>query len=80
MVRLCKRRPLLGNVLNKHARNNGRAVRSGVICAVTEEVRVEAGYNTSTVALRNVRGYKGEPSARGYIWATLFLEDMNTRT
>jgi hypothetical protein len=29
--------------------------------------------NTSTVALRVVRGDKREPSARGYNWATLFL-------
>jgi hypothetical protein len=42
--------------------------------------RVEAGYNTSTVALRVVRGDKREPSAWGYNWATLFLGDINTGT
>jgi hypothetical protein len=38
-------------------------------------VRVEAGLNTSTVALRVVGGDEKETSARGYNWATLLLRD-----
>jgi hypothetical protein len=41
---------------------------------------VEVGENTSTVALRVVRGDRREPSARGYNWDTLFLGDINTGT
>jgi hypothetical protein len=41
---------------------------------------VEAGYNTSTVALRVVRGDGKETQGRRYIWATLFLWDINTGT
>jgi hypothetical protein len=42
--------------------------------------RVEAGSNTSTVALRVVRGDEKEPSAWGYNRATLFLGYINTGT
>jgi hypothetical protein len=42
--------------------------------------RVEAGSNTSTVALRVVGGDEKEPNAWGYNWATLFLGDLNTGT
>jgi hypothetical protein len=35
--------------------------------------RVEAGSNTSTVALRVVGGDEKEPRAGGYNWATMFL-------
>jgi hypothetical protein len=41
---------------------------------------VEAGSNTSTVALRVVGGEEREPSVWGYNWATLFLGDINTGT
>jgi hypothetical protein len=43
-------------------------------------IRVEADKNTSTVALRTVRGDKREPSSRGYNWATLFLGETKTGT
>jgi hypothetical protein len=42
--------------------------------------RVEAGSNTSTVALRVVRGDERKPGAWGYNWATLFLRDINMGT
>jgi hypothetical protein len=46
--------------------------------------RVEAGSNTSTVALRVVggdeKGTQWKPSAWGYNWVTLFLGDINTGT
>jgi hypothetical protein len=38
--------------------------------------RVEAGYNTSTVALRIVRDDKKGTQCRGYNWATLLLGDL----
>jgi hypothetical protein len=41
---------------------------------------VESGYNTSTTALRVVRGDKRELSARGYNSDILFLGDINTGT
>jgi hypothetical protein len=37
---------------------------------------VEAGSNTSTVALRVVGGDEKETNAWGYNWATLFLGDI----
>jgi hypothetical protein len=41
--------------------------------------RVEAGSNTSTVALRVIGSdEKGPSSAWGYNWVTLFLGDINT--
>jgi hypothetical protein len=39
---------------------------------------VEAGSNTSIVALQVVGGDEKEPSALGYNWATIFLGDINT--
>jgi hypothetical protein len=41
---------------------------------------VEAGSNTSIVALRVVGGDEKEPSTWGYNWVTLFLEDINKGT
>jgi hypothetical protein len=41
---------------------------------------VEAGSNTSTVALRVVGGDVRKPSTWGYNGATLFLGDINTET
>jgi hypothetical protein len=38
--------------------------------------RVEACSNTFTIALRVVEATKREPSAWGYNWDTLFLEDI----
>jgi hypothetical protein len=40
--------------------------------------RVEAGSNTSTVALLVLRDDKREPSAWRHNWAILFLWDINT--
>jgi hypothetical protein len=42
--------------------------------------RVEAGPNTSTVALRVTEGDEKEPGAWGYNSATPFLGDINTGT
>jgi hypothetical protein len=42
--------------------------------------RVEAGSNTSIVALRVVGDDEKEPSVWGYNRATLFLGDINTGT
>jgi hypothetical protein len=44
----------------------------------TNVPHVEAGYNTSDVALCRKRRRKREHSARGYNWATLLLGDINT--
>jgi hypothetical protein len=41
---------------------------------------VEAGSDTSTVALRIVGGYEKGTQCLGYNWATLFLWDINTGT
>jgi hypothetical protein len=43
-----------------------------------QKAHVEAGTNTSTVALQVVGGNEKGPSAWGYDWATLFLGDINT--
>jgi hypothetical protein len=41
--------------------------------------RMQAGWNTSTVALRAVRGYEKATQCPGrYNWATLFMGDLNT--
>jgi hypothetical protein len=40
--------------------------------------RVEAGPNTSTVALRVVGGDEKGTQCLGYNWSTLFLRDINT--
>jgi hypothetical protein len=42
--------------------------------------RVEAVYNTSTVALRVAEGNEMDPGAWGHNWATLSLGDINTET
>jgi hypothetical protein len=42
--------------------------------------RVEANSNTSTVALRVVRGNEKGTQCWGYNWATVFLGDINTGT
>jgi hypothetical protein len=42
--------------------------------------RVEAGSNTSTVALQVVGDDEIEPGAWGYNWAMLFIGDINTGT
>jgi hypothetical protein len=42
--------------------------------------RVEAGSNTSKVALRAVGGDEKGNHCLGYNWATLFLGDVNTAT
>jgi hypothetical protein len=47
---------------------------------VERESHMEAGSNTSTVALRVVRGDEMEPSAWVYNRATLFLVDVNKGT
>jgi hypothetical protein len=41
---------------------------------------VEAGYNTSTVALREVEGDEKGTGAWGYNWGTLSLGHINTGT
>jgi hypothetical protein len=41
---------------------------------------VEAGSNTSTIALRVIGVNKKEPHACGYNWAALFLGDINSGT
>jgi hypothetical protein len=43
-------------------------------------LRVEVGYNTSTVALRVAEGDEKEPGAWKYNWATLSLGNINTGT
>jgi hypothetical protein len=42
--------------------------------------RVEAGYNTSTVALRVIEGDEKGTRCLGVNWATLSLGDINTGT
>jgi hypothetical protein len=43
---------------------------------ITSKFRVEAGLNTSTVALRVVGGDEKGTQCLGYNWATLFLGDL----
>jgi hypothetical protein len=48
--------------------------------SVVVEARVEAGSNSSTVALRIVGGDEKGTQCLGYNWATLFLGDINRGT
>jgi hypothetical protein len=60
---------LLSSVrLNKHKRNMADQQGNAIFCAV------RADYKQHKSAKENV------PNASGYIWATLFLEEINTGT
>jgi hypothetical protein len=54
--------------------------RSSVSLKQRSKSCVEAGLNTSTVAVRVVKGEEKEPIAWGYNRATRFLGDINSVT
>jgi hypothetical protein len=72
-----------GNKRRENARCYGsRFLIKGVMQPVPgwrKHSHVEAGSNTSTVALWVVGGDERESNAWGYNWATQFLGDINTR-